>query len=246
MSLAEGILKKVYLGYISRQFSNQGSSDTVYDEAITYTYKKGSSIDTSKATSVKTGLELGASFFGLVNSKFNIEVTHSVAETLKSTEEETYEAQNKVNYPVPAGKAITVVILYYQNVLEGALSAGNVELKYHDKFLMSNDVFIYDGLLTNSQVAALVRQILTAALSSDFKVALNLPPVVPMNADIPLLEKKIGVVNRKNVADALKSWPDNIIQKRHLTNFKGVTFYKPKSYPVIRRIDNRSTTRIIR
>ncbi len=41
VSLAEGILKKVYLGYISRQFSNQGSSDTVYDEAITILTRKG-------------------------------------------------------------------------------------------------------------------------------------------------------------------------------------------------------------
>jgi len=230
VTLDQGVIRHIYLGFITKRFSNQGLNDSTYHDNFAYTYRKGCSIDLSTSRSVTMGAQLGASFF-FGDAKFSLEVTATISKKLSTTEEETYESTTDFSYPVATGQSITVVAVYYQSVLEGIAHGGGVSVDYSQKFMVTNDTFIFDGVLTDTQVSDRVRQLLMDALAG------NLPSPLPKaNARIPLLEKRLQVTDAANIKNARDSLPVHIIQERQLKKFNDAHVLTPRPHPGIRTI----------
>lgn len=157
VKLAEGLIKTVYLGYIPWRYSNEGQSTTHAVNKFGYTYKKGVTVDVTKTKSVTVSASLEATYFG-IGGKFGTEVTQSVASTLNTTEEETFEMGVDFDYEVAAGKSITVAFVFYQSVLDGEVQAGGVSLGYEQKFLLTYQTFVFDGFLSDAQLAEKVKE----------------------------------------------------------------------------------------
>jgi len=231
VTLDQGVIKHIYLGFTVQHHSNQGPRDEEARHIIfTYSYTKGCSIDLSTSRSVSTDAQLGINFF-LADANFSREVTTTISKTLGTTEEETYESTTDLNYPLAVGESITVVAVYYQNVLEGIAHGGGVSVEYSQKFIVLPDTFVFNGVLTDAQVSDRVRQLLMDAL------AVNLPSPLPKaNARIPLLEKKLQVTDTANIKNARDSLPVHIIQEKQLKKFNDAHVLTPRPHPGIRTI----------
>lgn len=158
VQLTDGILKNIYLGYIKDTFINEGPSNTKMSTKFSYTYHKGVSIDTTKATTTQGGASVEASFFG-IGGKFSTEVTKTLTNSLKTTEDETLSFEIEFNYDVQAGQSITPVFLFYQSVLDGKVQAGGITLDYRNKFIVMYQTIILSGVYSDAEVEAYIQEL---------------------------------------------------------------------------------------
>jgi len=213
VALTSGVMKQIYLGYVTRRFSNQGAADTINEFDFSWTYRRGCSLDLSKSRTQATNMDLGFSCF-LGDAKFSHEVTTAISRDLGTTEEEVLEFTVHFSYPVAAGQSMTVVMVFYQCVLEGTASGSGVSVDYSQKFTLTYDPLISDGILSEQQVEDRVRQLLMDALGVNL-----MPPLAKTNAWVPLREKKLPVTDRSSIQNAKAGWAGQIIQPRHLSRF---------------------------
>ncbi len=228
--LDEGYLRTIYLGYIRWVFSNTGPSDTTAHASIAYSYKVGVSSNTTTARSESTNAQLGGSFFG-INAQFSRTMTSSISTSLGTSEETTSSMNVTLDYAVPKGKSITVAFLVYQTVLDGLAHAGGVKLDYENKFIISYDPYVFDGILSDAQIQNRIRAMLAASMG------VSLPQTLPQsNAHIKMAETKLATTTKTSVKAAQSSLPTRLILDRELNKYKDVRYVNPKARVQIKPI----------
>ena len=204
VALGSGIVKKVYLGFITMPFINQGLSDTTFQYNFAFQYKSGVSVDTSTAITVNTDMSLGFDFFG-VSSNFSGEVSTRIASSLNSSVEQTLNWQYLFPYPVQTGKSITVAVLLFQTVNEGTVYAGDVCLTYKDKWVLTPGIAVFDGLFTDEQIAEKIRQLLLDVYNTSLPAPLPAP--LPKRAEISLMEVSVPTISSSSLLKAIRKFP---------------------------------------
>jgi hypothetical protein len=231
VTLEESEIRQNYLGFAYGFFVNAGNNNTTCNEPISFILKKGCSVDVSTTISESMNVELGANFFDVVDAKFSSEVAFTIATKLSTTVEETLETSINIQYPVDAGKSITIIVIFYQLWLDGTAHSSGVSMKYTDKMGFFYSTIIVDGILTPSQISDRVSQILRAAF------IVKLPPVLFNHMCVPLLKKKLEVTDAVHLKKAKDSLPAPSITETQLKKFKDVHLYKHVCFPSIRTIN---------
>jgi len=149
--LEVGSMSNKLLGYIDLSYTNKGFDDTEAVNSFQVTYKRGSSVDLSKSTTADASVKLGYDFFG-VNAEFSTSISHTTSTQLHTEEEETYSLNIDFKYPVKAQKSITPVFLFSQYYLSGSGVVNNVKIDCLQKFLITYQTVVFDGLLSPEEI----------------------------------------------------------------------------------------------
>jgi len=216
VQLSAGVMKSVYLGFIPWRYINEGQSKTNATNKFSYTYKKGVTVDVTNTKAIKLSVSLEATYFG-VGGKFGTEVSQTVSKRLATTEEETYQMAIDFSYEVAAGESITVALVFYQHVLQGEVQAGGVNLNYEQKFLLSYQTMVFDGVLTDAQVAERIKDMLMNTTKS--KLPVKLPT---QNANVAIEEVNMKVVDKLFVSEVLQKMPLGVAAPSMQNTSKGM------------------------
>lgn len=181
IQLSEGFLKSIYLGYKKLSYSNQGQSSISIADKFGFTYAKGVTVDTSSAvlSANKTPLEEG---FFCKDGKFHQYVTKEITNTLNTSRQETFSVDINFSYELLSGRSITPTYLFFQSELDGKVQVGNITLDYCQKFLVTYQLIILEGYLSDDQVEAHIQELFSIntqsivdseGLSEDRKVVMQ-------------------------------------------------------------------------
>lgn len=232
VALDQGVIKEVYEGIVAYPFTNSGQNDTNDVQDISYSFKSGVQIDVSTSHTVSTNVQLGVNFF-VANASFSATMTSTISSMLGTTTVETLTSTVHINYPVAAGKSITVAVVYYQTYLDGTAATENgVAVNYENKFVKSAWVCVFDGILNADQIADQIRQLLMAAYG------VQIPYPLPQQGRlILLLQKKLAITDISHIKLVQKSIPAQLIQPAILQKLHFNNLHIIPPHPIIKEIN---------
>lgn len=166
VELKEGRVASRFVGHkVARTDNRNGVSSQDNKIVLEDEVKVGSSFEHTEATTGKLNVsvtgKLGFSKLSFLESSIGLEISRTVGSVLNATEEKTEKATRELEFTLPAGSAVTHVMMVVQEVVLGKAVANGVEVPFEVGRLPSlMDVHTFDGLLSDPEVEAEVERLL--------------------------------------------------------------------------------------
>ncbi len=209
VDITDGIIERVYMGYQAEHVLTEGSNPMAVKGEFLNTQKRGVSIDTTTAKSIKTKATLGFNLFA--KAEFSLEASYSVAQKLGSQVEETITHKKSWEITVDPNEPLTVVGVLYQDLLVGSLEANGVSVDYSDKFDIEISKLAFQGLLSNAEIEARIQELVRGA--TGVTVTASAP-----NTSTPLRTMRPTNINASSIKAARDRMPA-IMRKSDLVRF---------------------------
>jgi hypothetical protein len=227
VSLPAGNISTNYIGYVAFREKNDISVPRTVYRTVTYRVSKGIYVSTNAAVTIKGGMDAGFKIFD-IGCSFTAEVIASIAAETGSSVEEIIDISTDITFDLLPNTSATVIVMFFNNVLVGEATAHGIKTGYEDKFMITPDIAVFEGFLSNTEVENRVAEMLTA-IFSDISGSAQIirPSKIRTNKPIALASTLIkGPIVKSGIKQSLnkirRTWPKKVTLK-HIKSPKKIT-----------------------